>query len=85
MMRGLILCASVIATGCASIDAVSGVVGRRWGWSPEIGLTSRVGASPVNYETATFTVNRITVRQQFGAYAPLNTTSEFVVTLRYRF
>jgi len=44
-----------------------------------------VSASPVSYETATFTVNGITARQQLGAYEPLNTTNEFVVKLGFRF
>jgi hypothetical protein len=38
-----------------------------------------VGASPVNYQTATFTVNRVTAHQQLGAYEPLNVTNEFGV------
>jgi hypothetical protein len=44
-----------------------------------------VSDSPVNYLTATLTVNRITVQQQLGAYEPLNTTDEFVVKLGFRF
>ncbi len=44
-----------------------------------------VSDSPVNYETATFTVNRITVGQQVGAYEPLNSTDEFAVKLGFRF
>jgi hypothetical protein len=44
-----------------------------------------VSASPVSYETATFTVDRITARQQVGAYEPLNRTNEFVVQLGFRF
>ncbi len=55
-------------------------------WSVEPGYIHwKVSASPVNYETATFTVNSITVRQQFGAYEPLNTTDEFVLKLGFRF
>jgi hypothetical protein len=57
---------------------------RRWSVEPEYVHWS-IGASPVNFETATFTVNGITVRQQLGAYEPLNTTNEFVVKLGYRF
>ena len=38
-----------------------------------------------NYETATFTVNSVTVQEQFGAYEPLNTTNEFVVKLGFHF
>jgi len=44
-----------------------------------------VGASPVNYETATFTVNGITTGEQLGAYEPLNRTNEFTVKLGVRF
>ena len=44
-----------------------------------------VSASPVNYETATFTVNSITVQQPLGAYEPVNRTNEFVVKLGFRF
>jgi hypothetical protein len=57
---------------------------RRWSVEPEY-IHWNVSASPVNYETATFTVNSITVRQQFGAYEPLNRTNEFVVKLGFRF
>jgi len=45
----------------------------------------RVSDSPVNYETATFTVNSITARQQLGAYEPVNRTDEFFVKLGFRF
>lgn len=44
-----------------------------------------VSASPVNHETATFTVNTITARQRLGAYEPLNRTNEFVVKLGFHF
>ncbi len=55
-------------------------------WSVEPGYIHwNVSASPVNYETATFTVNTITVRQQLGAYEPLNRTNEFVLKLGFRF
>ena len=57
---------------------------RRWSVEPEY-IHWNVSASKVNYETATFTVNGITVRQQLGAYEPLNTTDEFVVKLGFRF
>ena len=36
-----------------------------------------VKSSPVNYETATFTVNGISAQEQLGAYEPHNTTNEF--------
>ena len=57
---------------------------RHWSLEPEY-IHWNVSASPVNYETATFTVNRITVEQQFGAYEPLNTTNEFIGKLGFRF
>ena len=44
-----------------------------------------VSASPVNYETATYTVNRITAQEQFGAYEPQNKTDEFAVKLGFHF
>ena len=56
----------------------------RWSVAPEY-IHWNVEASPVNYETATYTVNRITVQEQLGAYEPLNTTDEFVVKLGFRF
>ena len=45
----------------------------------------RVKASPVSYETATYTVNRITASEQLGAYEPLNVTREFGVKLGFHF
>jgi hypothetical protein len=45
----------------------------------------RVSASPVSYETASFTVNRITAEEQLGAYEPLNVTHEFGVKLGLHF
>jgi hypothetical protein len=57
---------------------------RRWSVQPEY-IHWNVGDSPVNYETATFTVNGITARQQLGFFEPLNTTNEFVVKLGFRF
>lgn len=57
---------------------------RQWSVEPEY-VHWNVSASPVNHETATFTVNGITARQQVGAYEPLNTTNEFVAKLGYRF
>jgi hypothetical protein len=44
-----------------------------------------VSASPVNYETVTFTVNNITAREQLGAYEPFNSTSEFGLRLGLHF
>jgi hypothetical protein len=55
-------------------------------WSVEPGYIHwNVSASPVNDETATLTVNTITVRQQLGAYEPLNRTNEFVLKLGFHF
>jgi len=44
-----------------------------------------VSSSPVNYETATFTVNNVTAREQLGAYEPVNVTSEFGLRLGLHF
>jgi len=44
-----------------------------------------VNASPVNYETATFTVHNITADRLLGVYEPLNHTNEFGVKLGFRF
>jgi hypothetical protein len=57
---------------------------RQWSVEPEF-VHWNISASPVNYETATFTVNGITARQQLGFYEPLNTTNEFVVRLGFLF
>ena len=57
---------------------------RQWSVEPEY-IHWNVSASNVNEETATFTVNGITVRQQLGAYEPLNSTNEFTVKLGFRF
>jgi len=59
-------------------------VSRQWSVEPSY-IYWRVGSSPVNYETATFTVNGVTAQEQFGAYEPLNATHEFVVKLGFRF
>jgi hypothetical protein len=45
----------------------------------------RVDSSEVSTATATFTVSGITAQQQFGAYEPLNTTTEAGVKLAFRF
>jgi hypothetical protein len=57
---------------------------RQWSISPQY-IHWNVSASPVNYETATFTVNSITVQEQLGAYEPLNRTDEFTVKIGFRF
>jgi hypothetical protein len=44
-----------------------------------------VSSSPVNYETATFTVNNVTAQEQMGAYEPYNVTNEFGVRLSVHF
>jgi hypothetical protein len=41
--------------------------------------------STVAVANATFTVNSVTVQQQFGGYEPLNSTNEFVVKIGFRF
>ena len=45
----------------------------------------RMSSSPVNYETATFTVNQVTAQEQLGAFEPLNATHEFGVKLGFHF
>ena len=44
-----------------------------------------INSSPVNYETATFTVNSVTAREQMGAYEPVNVTNEFGIRLGFHF
>ncbi len=57
---------------------------RQWSVEPEY-IHWNVSSSAVNDETATFTVNGITVQQQLGAYEPLNHTNEFNVKVGFRF
>lgn len=59
-------------------------VARRWSVKPYL-VYWRVRPSPVNYETATFTVSGITAQQQLGFYEPLNTTRELGVKLGVHF
>lgn len=44
-----------------------------------------VGASPVSYQTATFTVNNVTAHELMGFYEPRNVTDEFGVKLGFHF
>ncbi len=44
-----------------------------------------VKASPVNYETVSFTVNGVTAQEQLGAYEPNNNTSEFGIRFGLHF
>lgn len=44
-----------------------------------------VRSSPVSDQTATFTVNNVTAREQFGAFEPFNVTNEFGVRLGFHF
>ena len=57
---------------------------RHWSTEPYY-VYWNVSASPVNYETATYTVNRVTAREQIGAYEPLNATHEVGVKLGFHF
>jgi hypothetical protein len=57
---------------------------RHWSVEPEY-IHWNVSASPVSYETATFTVNGITAQEQLGAYEPVNRTNEFTVRLGLHF
>ncbi len=57
---------------------------RRWSVEPSY-IRWTVSASPVNYETVTFTVNNVAAREQWGAYEPRNVTNEFGVKLGFHF
>jgi hypothetical protein len=57
---------------------------RHWSVEPYY-VGWHVSASPVNSETATFTVNNVTAQEQLGAYEPVNVTSEFGVRLGVHF
>jgi hypothetical protein len=59
-------------------------VTRQWSVEPYY-VHWNVNDSPVNYGTATFTVNGVTAQQQFGAYEPHNLTNEFGVKVGFRF
>jgi hypothetical protein len=59
-------------------------VTRRWSAEPYY-VRWHVSSSPVNYETATFTVNNVMAQEQLGAYEPLNVTSEFGLRLGFHF
>ncbi len=59
-------------------------ISTRWSVEPYY-IHWNVSPSPVSYDTVTFTVNNITVREQFGAYEPLNKTHEFGVKLGVHF
>jgi len=55
-------------------------------WSVEPYLVYwNVSASPVNTETATFTVNNVTAQELLGAYEPDNVTHEFGVKWGFHF
>ena len=57
---------------------------RRWSVAPSF-IHWKVSDSPASYQTATFTVNNITAREQRGFYEPMNTTNEFAVKLGLHF
>jgi hypothetical protein len=59
-------------------------VTKRWSVEPSY-IYWNVGASPVSTQIATFTVNNVTVDEQFGAYEPRNVTHEFALKLGVRF
>jgi hypothetical protein len=59
-------------------------VTRHWSLEPSY-VHWKVSASPVNYETVSFTVNKVTAQEQLGAYEPLNTTNEFAVKWGFHF
>ncbi len=57
---------------------------RHWSFEPYY-IRWTVESSPVNYETATYTVRRITATEQLGAYEPLNHTNEVGVKWGFHF
>jgi hypothetical protein len=59
-------------------------VTRRWSVEPYY-VYWNVDASPVSRQIVAFTVNGITVQEQFGAYEPDNFTHEFGVKLGFHF
>jgi hypothetical protein len=59
-------------------------VTRHWSLEPSY-VHWNVGASPVNDQTFTFTVNHVTARERIGFYEPLNTTDEFAVKWGFHF
>ena len=59
-------------------------VTRRWSVEPFY-IHWSVSASPVNEQTVTFTVNRVTAHEQIGFYEPFNTTNELGVKLALHF
>ena len=59
-------------------------VTKQWSVTPYY-VRWHVSASPVNQETATFTVNSVRAKEQLGAYEPLNMTNEFGVKLGLHF
>jgi hypothetical protein len=71
-------------SGWALRASVKYQMSRRWSVEPQY-IHWNVSASPVNYGTATFTVNGIAAQEQLGFYEPLNMTNEFVVKLGFRF
>jgi hypothetical protein len=71
-------------TGWALRASARYQVTRHWSVEPSY-IHWNVSASPVNSETAVFTVNNITARQQLGFYEPLNVTHEFLLKLGFHF
>ena len=57
---------------------------RHWSVEPYY-VRWNVGASPVNNQTVTFTVNHVTARERIGFHEPLNTTDEFGVKWGFHF
>jgi hypothetical protein len=59
-------------------------VTRRWSLEPYY-VRWNISASPVNDQTVSFTVNRVTAQERIGFYEPFNTTDEFGVKLGIHF
>jgi len=70
--------------GWALRASVKYQVTRHWSVEPYY-VRWNVGASPVNNQTVTFTVNHVTARERIGFYEPLNTTDEFGVKWGFHF
>jgi hypothetical protein len=71
-------------SGFAPRASVKYQITRMWSLEPYY-VYWNVSASPVNYETLTFTVNNLTAREQRGAYEPDNHTHEVGVKVGLHF
>ena len=72
------------AAGWALRASAKYQVTRHWSLEPYY-VHWNVSASPMNDQTATFTVNQIPARERIGFYEPLNTTNELGVKWGFHF